>query len=218
MLAASTANTFCPGWLGLTVRDTRRSSTAALAVRDASSPCRLGPYARGGGRAVSKPTPQTISTAAAASAPSSLGASRARVAWGFIGPEHARFTSFVRSPLAGVRYLLDLPRGRATRHLGHNPAGGWMVVVLLAMLTIVSGSGILMTTHRFWGDLLVEDIHYVSADITMGLIVLHVCGVIASSLAHRESLVLAMITGRKRVDIAASLPEAKGARRPRRLY
>lgn len=123
-----------------------------------------------------------------------------RVVWGFVGPEHARFKSFVRRPSAAFRYLLDLPRGRAERSLGHNPAGGWMIIALLFMLTVASGSGMLMITDRFWGDPLVEDIHYLSADITVALVVLHVAGVIASSLAHRENLVLAMFTGRKRLD------------------
>jgi cytochrome b len=42
----------------------------------------------------------------------------ARVVWGFIGPETARFRSFVVSPLRALRYLSDLPRGRAARFVG----------------------------------------------------------------------------------------------------
>ena len=56
-----------------------------------------------------------------------------RVLWGFIGPERARFQDFVVARDRS-RYLVDLWRGRARRYLGHSPAGGAMVVLLLLSL------------------------------------------------------------------------------------
>ena len=74
-----------------------------------------------------------------------------RIVWGFIGPRHARFSDFVRPPRETMSYLRDIPRGRARRHLGHNPAGGVMVMALILMLVGISVSGFMMTTDAFWG-------------------------------------------------------------------
>ena len=64
-----------------------------------------------------------------------------RVAWGVIGPRNARFADFVRGPRAVFRYLQSLWRGAPEEHRGHNPAGGWMIVLLLVALTMQVGSG-----------------------------------------------------------------------------
>ena len=121
-----------------------------------------------------------------------------RVAWGFVGPRHARFGDFVRPPGEVWAYFRDAVRLRAPRHLGHNPAGGAMVVALLAMLAGTAATGFMMTTDAFWSAQWVEDLHEAFAYATLGLIGLHVAGVAFASLEHGENLVRAMITGQKR--------------------
>jgi len=121
-----------------------------------------------------------------------------RIVWGLVGTTHARFSDFVYRPTTVVRYLLDTARLRARRYLGHNPAGGAMVVTLLVMLSVICGSGFLMTTDAFWGVDWVEEVHETAVNLTLVLIGLHLVGVFAASLEHRENLVRAMITGRKR--------------------
>ncbi len=123
-----------------------------------------------------------------------------RVAWGFVGPRHARFADFVRPPRAVLGHLRDMARRRAPRHLGHNPAGGAMVLALLAMLAAISATGIMMTTDAFWGAQWVEDLHEALVNVTLGLIILHLLGVAFASFAHGENLVRAMFTGRKRAE------------------
>ncbi len=121
-----------------------------------------------------------------------------RVTWGFVGPRHARFADFVRPPREVWAYMRDDARLRAPHHLGHNPAGGAMVIALLAMLAGTAATGFMMTTDAFWGAQWMEDLHEAFAYATLGLIGLHVAGVAFASLAHGENLVRAMITGRKR--------------------
>lgn len=121
-----------------------------------------------------------------------------RIVWGFVGSRHARFSDFVRSPRETATYLRQAARWKAPRYLGHNPAGGAMVVALLVMIGGIAATGFAMTTDTFWGSEWIEDLHVGLVYTTIGLIVLHVSGVVFSGLAHGENLVKAMITGRKR--------------------
>jgi cytochrome b len=89
-------------------------------------------------------------------------------------------------------------RFRAPRFLGHNPAGGVMILALLAMLIGISATGFMMTTDPFWDAEWVEELHEALVYASLGLIALHVAGVVVSSVEHGENLVKAMITGRKR--------------------
>lgn len=123
-----------------------------------------------------------------------------RLVWGFVGPPHARFRNFVRPPGEVLAYLRDACRFRARRHLGHNPAGAAMILALLLALAGTVATGIMMTTDAFWGAQWVEDSHEFLANATVALIFLHVAGVLFASFQHRENLVAAMITGRKRAD------------------
>jgi cytochrome b len=121
-----------------------------------------------------------------------------RVAWGFVGPHHARFSSFVRPPREVLEYLRDVLRFRAPRYIGHNPAGGAMILALMALLAATCMTGYMMTTDSYWGAKWVEEVHAALANVTVGLIAFHVLGVIVASFEHRENLVRAMVTGRKR--------------------
>lgn len=121
-----------------------------------------------------------------------------RLVWGIIGTRHARFGDFVRGPATVVGYLRAMASGRSPRYLGHNPAGGAMIVAMLALLALISVSGIMLTTAAFWEVEWVEELHEGAVNAMLALIVLHVAGVVVASLTHGESLVRAMITGRKR--------------------
>ena len=121
-----------------------------------------------------------------------------RIVWGVVGTHYARFVQFVRGPRTTLEYVKAVATGHEARHLGHNPAGGAMITLLLVSLIGVSLTGHLMTTDAFWGSQEMEDAHEILANGMLGLVVLHVGGVIFESIRHHESLVKAMITGYKR--------------------
>jgi cytochrome b len=149
-----------------------------------------------------------------------------RLLWGLVGSRYARFSSFLFGPGETLRYLTDLLGGRAKRYLGHNPAGAVMIYLLLLSLVVtvwtglelyaVEGKGPLAANattlvavasasdeegktgegddrEEFW-----EELHEFASNISLLLIALHIAGVIVSSRLHKENLVKAMITGRKR--------------------
>lgn len=121
-----------------------------------------------------------------------------RLLWGLVGPRYARFAQFLRSPAATLGYARQVFARSEPRHLGHNPLGGWMVVLLLAAVALTVASGWLYTTDEFWGVQWIEVLHGASSDALLALATLHVAGVLFTSARQRENLVAAMIHGRKR--------------------
>ncbi|TWB32151.1 cytochrome b [Nitrospirillum bahiense] len=122
-----------------------------------------------------------------------------RSLWGLVGTPHARFAEFVPGPRGLLSYMGALVKGRAGRYVGHNPAGGAMIVALLASLLLTVATGIVLDTGGgVLGEDAMEDIHGAAATVTLILVALHIGGVVLSSRLHRENLVRAMVTGRKR--------------------
>ncbi|WP_375687280.1 cytochrome b/b6 domain-containing protein [Pseudooceanicola sp. LIPI14-2-Ac024] len=122
----------------------------------------------------------------------------ARIAWGFVGPRNARFASFVRPPSEVFSYLGDVRHGHARRYLGHNPAGGAMIVALMTVIAATLLTGWLQTTDIFWGSEAMAELHEGLAVLILVLVAVHLFGVIADSFRHRENLVRAMIDGYRR--------------------
>lgn len=147
-----------------------------------------------------------------------------RLVWGVVGTRHARFSSFVRGPRAVLAYLKDMARLRAHATVGHNPAAGAMVLMLLLGLTLTGLTGLmlygaeesagplagLMAPFGAFEDAF-EEVHEFLAGFTLGLVGLHVAGAVFSSLLHRENLIKAMVTGVKPVRHEV-LPDAPAAR------
>lgn len=118
-----------------------------------------------------------------------------RVLWGLVGTRHARFSSFVRGPAAITRYLRGLVGGRPVHHAGHNPAGALAIIALLGMTWVVTATG--WTTYNEVGAHWFEELHEGAANVMLGIVGLHVAGVLLASWLHRDNLIGAMVTGRR---------------------
>jgi cytochrome b len=131
-----------------------------------------------------------------------------RILWGFIGTRHARFSSFLRGPRGSASYLLALFRGAAVPHAGHNPAGAWMVVILLLALLAQAATGLfandeIFNTGPLYGyvsealSLTLTSWHRRLFDWILILIAAHIAAIAAHRVFAGHRLVGPMFTGRK---------------------
>lgn len=137
-----------------------------------------------------------------------------RIIWGLIGTRYARFSNFIYPPQVISGFVKDTLQLKAKRYLGHNPAGGAMVILLLVslLLTGLTGMSVLaIEEHQgpfasimsgmgeFWEEAF-EEVHEFFANFTLFLVLVHVAGVLVESMIHRENLVRAMLDGHKRSE------------------
>jgi cytochrome b len=118
-----------------------------------------------------------------------------RLLWGVAGTRYARFSSFAFGPRTVLRYLRSVATLGGARHLGHTPAGSWAIWLMLGLGLAVGVTG--YAAHADGPEWL-EETHGALAWTLLAVVGVHVVGVALSSLLHRENLVGAMITGRKR--------------------
>ena len=133
-----------------------------------------------------------------------------RLLWGFVGGKHSRFADFLPTRQKLIDYFKSLLIGKPRHYVGHNPAGGAMIVLLLLSLVLTTLTGLGAYGAEGYGPLAgwaaglvglgreaMEEVHEFAANFTLFLILVHIAGVLFGSLLHRENLVRAMITGRK---------------------
>lgn len=173
-----------------------------------------------------------------------------RVIWGFFGSKHARFVDFMYQPTQILTYLKNLLARKSQHYIGHNPAGGVMVIALLLSLAATTFTGMKLyaveenagpfavtaqqvqltvnkisivatakaekeeeeaadensegtkngfvvneQAEKYW-----EELHETFVNLTLLLVLLHIGGVIFSSIVDKEKLVKAMVTGKKEID------------------
>ena len=130
-----------------------------------------------------------------------------RIAWGFIGTTHAKFSNFIRHPKAAISYLRSMIRREHPTDVGHNPAGALAIVALLSLGLLVSLTG-WSTLHEMVGEW-AEEVHEVLANFMLVIVVVHIVAVVGGSFLQKENLVKAMITGKKTALDKDTIPESK---------
>lgn len=143
-----------------------------------------------------------------------------RLAWGVVGSDTSRFVNFLRSPLAAFGHLRRLARREPDREIGHNAAGGWMVLVLLLLLAVQVGTGLCANNQvnvegplaqlvgQDWSDWLTH-VHAATFTAIEVAVLLHVAAMLAYALLKRQDLVRPMVTGRKLLPATMSPPRLR---------
>jgi len=140
-----------------------------------------------------------------------------RLVWGVLGSTTARFSSFITSPRAVLGYFVGMRKNETVQHVGHNPAGGWMVLMLLGMVLLISVSGLFANddmmsegplahyaSERF-SDLATAW-HASSFYLLLALVAMHLAAIIFYLLVKKENLVRPMLTGIKHLPPGTHKP------------
>ena len=143
-----------------------------------------------------------------------------RLVWGVLGSTTARFSSFVTTPRAVLHYFASLRNKEDTPHIGHNPAGGWMVLALLLMLLLITGSGLFANDDMMTEGPLVHYIGKHASDaatslhvqgfyLLLAMVALHVGAILFYLVLKKENLIRPMLTGNRHLPPAAEIPALK---------
>ena len=152
-----------------------------------------------------------------------------RIIWGFAGGTHARFMSFIAGPIATLRFARRLFSKQAVPQLGHNPLGGWSVILMLASLALQGATGLaandgVITDGPFAKAVgievsnIISEVHRWNFWVLVVLSSLHILAVLFHWLVKDDNLMGPMFTGIKHVP-RSFLRERREARRgntPRR--
>lgn len=143
-----------------------------------------------------------------------------RLLWGIAGSSYARFSHFLKGPRSVLAYTPSLFSRQSHPEVGHNPLGGWMVVVLLILVLTQAVLGLFANDDiMFDGPLsylisketsdLLTGLHEDIFHILLVLIGLHVAAVIWHKLFKGENLLPAMFTGYKQLPADVQAEDAR---------
>ena len=147
-----------------------------------------------------------------------------RLLWGFFGSDTTRFSRLVASPRAAARHLAHVLRREPDRQAGHNPAGGWMVLFLLALLLGETLSGLYVDNDVADEGPLTEltpasianaitALHWIFWDALLAAVALHLLAILVYAAAKGHNLLAPMITGWKTLPASVPQPRMAGALR-----
>jgi cytochrome b len=142
-----------------------------------------------------------------------------RLLWGFFGGETARFSRFLTSPRTAFQHLRHALRREPDHQMGHNPAGGWMVLLLLALLLLetltglyiandIADEGPLTEVVPAWAANVIATSHAILWDALLAAIALHVLAIAGFAAIKGQNLLRPMITGTKVLPASVAAPRA----------
>ena len=143
-----------------------------------------------------------------------------RIIWGFMGSQFSKFRNFSLSPAAVLQHLRAIRRNMQTEHLGHNPVGAWMIVILILVLSLLVLTGLLVSGGQenlgplasvitFQVGAIAGNAHEIAAWVLVAAIVIHLLGVFVETQIFQHPVLKAMITGRKMTAHPLKIPAGR---------
>lgn len=142
-----------------------------------------------------------------------------RLVWGVLGSTTARFSTFVAAPRAVLEYFGSM-RGKEAPHIGHNPAGGWMVLTMLGTLLALALCGLFANDDIMSEGPLAHHVserlsdmatswHETAFYLLLTLVALHVAAIAFYLLVKKDNLVRPMLTGSRAMPQGVEVPELR---------
>ena len=118
-----------------------------------------------------------------------------RIIWSLVGTRHARLTDLALHPAQLIAYFKGMFSGDSGRWIGHNPASSWAAVAMVGLALGLGTTGYLMATGGENDS--IKEVHELMANAFLVVVLLHIAGVVAHVLRHRDHLETSMVSGRK---------------------
>jgi cytochrome b len=128
-----------------------------------------------------------------------------RIVWGFVGTRHARFTSFLFSPVSLMRYAFGALNGSEPRSIGHNAGSSYAIFAMLGLVLATAVTGLMISN----GNEAAEELHEIASYSLMAVVAVHIVGVVWYSLRHKENISLSMLTGCKEASADDAMPSSR---------
>ena len=128
-----------------------------------------------------------------------------RIVWGFVGTRHARFASFLFSPVSLMKYAFGALRGSEPRSIGHNAGSSYAIFAMLGLVLATAVTGLMISNGNEAG----EELHEIASYSLMAVVAVHIVGVVWYSLRHKENITWSMITGHKEASAADAISSSR---------
>ncbi|MBN3759250.1 cytochrome b/b6 domain-containing protein [Burkholderia sp. Ac-20365] len=152
-----------------------------------------------------------------------------RTMWGFWGSDTARFRRFIVRPSIAFAYIRDLFSQTCEKHIGHTPAGGWMVVALIVVLWMQVLTGLFVSNDVvrvgplfaiFSGDTTntLVFVHGILFNVLTLFVAIHIAVVAIYWTVKRQNLIKPMITGIQSLPLCVEKPRFVSTKRAIGLF
>jgi len=144
-----------------------------------------------------------------------------RICWSIIGSSNNRLSILVTHPKRSLDHLASLFRRRPPPERGHNPAGGWAVLLMLLLLSVQAFTGLFIADEdellegafyqsisSDWSEELLH-IHHFNSRLIIAIVVLHVLMIAVYRVWGKTNLVSQMLSGRGNWPDGSMVPEAR---------